>query len=145
LSFQIERNLTKDQILELYMNQIYLGQRAYGFGSAARIYFGKSIKDLTIAESAMLAGLPKAPASANPVVNPKRATERQQYILKRMHDLNFITQAQYDQAAAEKLHVLEDGNSFRTHAEFAADRYASSCTRNTRKKPIPAALVSTRR
>jgi penicillin-binding protein 1A len=121
LSFQIERNLTKDQILELYMNQIYLGQRAYGFGSAARIYFGKPIKDLTIAESAMLAGLPKAPASANPVVNPKRATERQQYILKRMHDLNFITQAQYEQATAEKLHVLEDGNSFRTHAEYAAE------------------------
>ncbi|WP_414694212.1 penicillin-binding protein 1A [Oxalicibacterium sp.] len=121
LSYQIERNLTKDQILELYMNQIYLGQRAYGFGSAARIYFGKPIQDLTIAESAMLAGLPKAPASANPVVNPKRATERQQYILKRMHDLKFITQKQYDQAAAEKLHVLEDGNSFRTHAEYAAE------------------------
>lgn len=121
LSYQIERNLTKDQILELYMNQIYLGQRAYGFGSAARIYFGKPIKDLTIAESAMLAGLPKAPASANPVVNPKRATERQQYILKRMHDLNFITQEQYEQAAEEKLHVLEDGNSFRTHAEYAAE------------------------
>ena len=121
LSYQIERNLTKDQILELYMNQIYLGQRAYGFGSAARIYFGKPIQELTIAESAMLAGLPKAPASANPVVNPKRATERQQYILKRMHDLKFITQKQYDQAAAEKLHVLEDGNSFRTHAEYAAE------------------------
>ncbi len=121
LSYRIESNLTKDQILELYMNQIYLGQRAYGFGSAARIYFGKSIKDLTIAESAMLAGLPKAPASANPVVNPKRATERQQYILKRMHDLNFITQVQYDQARAEKLNVLTDGNEFRTHAEYAAE------------------------
>lgn len=121
LAYRIEQNLTKDQILELYMNQIYLGQRAYGFGSASRIYFGKPIKDLTIAESAMLAGIPKAPASANPVVNIKRATERQQYILKRMHELKFITDAQYKQAAAEKLNVLPDGNRFRTHAEHAAE------------------------
>lgn len=121
LSYQIEHNLTKDQILELYMNQIYLGQRAYGFGSAARIYFGKEIKDLTIAESAMLAGLPKAPATANPVVNPKRATERQQYILKRMHELGFIDDKQYKEAAAEKLHVQEDGNRLKTHAEYAAE------------------------
>ncbi|WP_293775811.1 penicillin-binding protein 1A [uncultured Oxalicibacterium sp.] len=121
LAYQIERNLTKDQILELYMNQIYLGQRAYGFGSAARIYFGKPIKELTIAEAAMLAGLPKAPASANPVVNPKRATERQQYVLKRMHDLNFITQAQYDQARHEESQVRRDGGQYRTHAEFAAE------------------------
>ncbi len=122
LAYRIENNLTKDQILELYMNQIYLGQRAYGFGSASRIYYGKPIKELTIAESAMLAGLPKAPASSNPVVNPKRATERQQYILKRMHDLGFITQAQYDNAKAEKLNVLADGNRFRTHAEYAAEQ-----------------------
>ncbi len=122
LAYRIEKNLTKDQILELYMNQIYLGQRAYGFGSASRIYFGKPIKELSIAEAAMLAGLPKAPASANPVVNPKRATERQQYILKRMHDLGFITQAQYESAKAEKLNVLADGNRFRTHAEYAAEQ-----------------------
>jgi len=122
LAYRIEKNLTKDQILELYMNQIYLGQRAYGFGSASRIYYGKPIKDLSIAESAMLAGLPKAPASANPVVNPKRATERQQYILKRMHDLGFITQEQYEKAKAEKLNVLADGNRFRTHAEYAAEQ-----------------------
>ncbi|RQO36407.1 penicillin-binding protein [Herminiimonas sp. KBW02] len=121
LAYRIEKNLSKDQILELYMNQIYLGERAYGFGSAARIYFGKPIKDLTIAESAMLAGIPKAPASANPVVNPKRATERQQYILKRMHELKFITDEQYKQAAAEKLNVLPNGNRFRTHAEHAAE------------------------
>lgn len=122
LAYRIEKNLTKDQILELYMNQIYLGQRAYGFGSASRIYYGKPIKELTIAESAMLAGLPKAPASSNPVVNPKRATERQQYILKRMHDLGFITQEQYDKAKVEKLNVLADGNRFRTHAEYAAEQ-----------------------
>jgi penicillin-binding protein 1A len=81
LAWKIENNLTKDQILEVYMNQIYLGQRAYGFASAAQIYFGKQLKDLTIAEAAMLAGLPKAPSAYNPVVNPKRAHARQQYIL----------------------------------------------------------------
>lgn len=121
LAMRIERNLSKDQILELYMNQIYLGQRAYGFGSAARIYYGKPIGQLTIAESAMLAGLPKAPASANPVVNPKRATERQQYILKRMHDLGFITQEEFDQARLEELDVHKDGSKYRTHAEYAAE------------------------
>ncbi|MGC8040495.1 transglycosylase domain-containing protein, partial [Salmonella enterica] len=76
LAWKIENNLTKDQILEVYMNQIYLGQRAYGFASAAQIYFGKQLKDLTIAEAAMLAGLPKAPSAYNPVVNPKRAHAR---------------------------------------------------------------------
>jgi penicillin-binding protein 1A len=121
LAYRIEKELGKDKILELYMNQIYLGQRAYGFGSAARIYFGKPIQNLTIAEAAMLAGLPKAPASANPVVNPKRATERQQYILKRMHDLNFINDVQFEQAKNEKLNVLPDGNVFRSHAEFVAE------------------------
>jgi penicillin-binding protein 1A len=121
LAYRIEKELGKDRILELYMNQIYLGQRAYGFGSAARIYFGKPIQNLTIAEAAMLAGLPKAPATANPVVNPKRATERQQYILKRMHDLNFITDQQFEQAKNEKLKVLPDGNVFRSHAEFVSE------------------------
>ena len=72
LAFKIENNLTKDQILEIYINQIYLGQRAYGFSAAAQIYFGKPLKDITIAEAAMLAGLPKAPSAYNPVANPKR-------------------------------------------------------------------------
>ncbi|HEY0268755.1 MAG TPA: transglycosylase domain-containing protein, partial [Methyloradius sp.] len=85
LAWKIERSLSKDQILEVYMNQIYLGQRAYGFASAAQIYFGKQLQDLTIAEAAMLAGLPKAPSAYNPVVNPKRAHARQQYILQRMY------------------------------------------------------------
>ena len=88
LSFKIENNLSKDQIFELYINQIYLGQRAYGFGAAAQIYFGKSLKDLSVAEAAMLAGLPKAPSAFNPVVNPKRARMRQQYVLRRMRELD---------------------------------------------------------
>jgi penicillin-binding protein 1A len=81
LAFKIEKNLSKDQIFELYINQIYLGQRAYGFGAASQIYFGKPLKDITVAEAAMLAGLPKAPSAFNPIVNPKRASLRQQYVL----------------------------------------------------------------
>src|SRR5204862_7857277 len=85
LAWKIEQNLTKDQILEVYMNQIYLGQRAYGFASAAQVYFGKDIKDITLAEAAMLAGLPKAPSAYNPGVNAKRAKVRQQYLLDRIY------------------------------------------------------------
>ena len=73
LALKIESQLTKEQILEVYMNQIYLGQRAYGFASASEIYFGKPLKDITVAEAAMLAGLPKAPSAYNPIANPKRA------------------------------------------------------------------------
>lgn len=121
LAYEIERKLSKDQILELYMNQIYLGERAYGFGSAARVYFGKPVKELTVAEAAMLAGLPKAPASANPVVNPTRATQRQQYILKRMRELGYISEAQYAKSAQEKLLVRGDRRRFSTHAEYVAE------------------------
>jgi penicillin-binding protein 1A len=121
LAWKIEQSLSKDQILEVYMNQIYLGQRAYGFSSAAQIYFGKSLKDITVAEAAMLAGLPKAPSAYNPVVNPKRARTRQQYILQRMQQLNYITDAQYEQAKAEQLKVKTDSSAFGVHAEYVAE------------------------
>jgi len=121
LAWKIEQNLTKDQILEVYMNQIYLGQRAYGFSSAAQIYFGKQLSEITTAEAAMLAGLPKAPSAYNPVVNPKRARARQQYILERMHDLHYITDAQYKTAQAEQLHVKTDSSEFGMHAEYVAE------------------------
>ncbi|CAL8472801.1 penicillin-binding protein 1A [Caballeronia novacaledonica] len=121
LAYKIERALTKDQILEVYMNQIYLGQRAYGFASAARVYFGKDLKDVTLAEAAMLAGLPKAPSAYNPVVNPKRAKVRQEYILQRMRELNFITQADYDQAVNQPLVVKGQGREFSVHAEYVAE------------------------
>ncbi len=98
LSFKIEANLTKDEILELYLNQIYLGQRAYGFAAAAQAYYGKSLQQLSLAETAMLAGLPKAPSRFNPVADPKRARQRQQYVLRRMRDLGFITAEQYKNA-----------------------------------------------
>jgi penicillin-binding protein 1A len=120
LAYRIEDKLTKDQILELYMNQIYLGQRAYGFATAARVYFGKTVKDLSIAECAMLAGLPKAPSANNPIVNPKRARQREQYILQRMRDLKYITPAQYEKAAQEEVQV-RSSSAYATHAEYVAD------------------------
>lgn len=121
LAWKIEESLSKDQILEVYMNQIYLGQRAYGFASAAQIYFGKKLSDITVAEAAMLAGLPKAPSANNPVVNPKRARARQLYILERMRGLGYITDAQYQQAREQELKVKTDSSVFGIHAEYVAE------------------------
>ena len=121
LAWKIESNLSKEQILELYMNQIYLGQRAYGFSSAAQIYFGKDIQRISIAEAAMLAGLPKAPSAYNPVVNYRRAKIRQEYILQRMRDLKMITPSQYQSAMTETLHVRGIGREFTTKADFATE------------------------
>jgi penicillin-binding protein 1A len=121
LAWKIESNLSKEQILELYMNQIYLGQRAYGFGSAAQIYFGKDIQRISIAEAAMLAGLPKAPSAYNPVVNYRRAKIRQEYILQRMRDLKMITPSQYQSAMTETLHIRGVGREFTTKADFATE------------------------
>ena len=104
LAYKIEQSLSKDKILELYFNQIYLGQRAYGFASAAQIYFNKDVKELTLAEAAMLAGLPKAPSAYNPIVNPERAKLRQKYILNNMLEEKMITLQQRDQALSEELH-----------------------------------------
>ena len=121
LAWKIEQNLTKDQILEVYLNQIYLGQRAYGFSSAAQVYFGKKLSEISIAEAAMLAGLPKAPSAYNPVVNPKRAKARQQYILIRMHQLGYITDAQLAEAQKEELKIKTDSTEFGVHAEYVAE------------------------
>lgn len=121
LAWKIEQNLTKDQILEVYMNQIYLGQRAYGFSSAAQIYFGKNLSDISIAEAAMLAGLPKAPSAYNPVANPKRARARQQYILQRMYQLGYISEADYLEAKDEVLKVKTSSSEFGIHAEYVAE------------------------
>lgn len=103
LAYKIERELTKDEILELYFNQIYLGQRAYGFAAAAKIYFNKPVQDLTLAEATILAGLPKAPSTFNPIVNPTRAKVRQEYILNNMLDLGMITPAQRQAALSQEL------------------------------------------
>ncbi len=121
LSFKIENNLSKDQILELYVNQIFLGQRAYGFAAASQIYYGKPLKDITLAEAAMLAGLPKAPSAYNPIANPKRAKMRQQYVLRRMRDVGYINDAQYESALHEPLVVKRELADYAVHAEHAAE------------------------
>lgn len=121
LAIKIEEELTKEEILELYLNKIFLGKRAYGVGSAAEIYYGKEVTELSIAQSAMIAGLPKAPSLYNPVINPKRAKQRRDYILKRMHDLNYITSEEYKKALDEKLsakiHYVEN----QTYAPYMAE------------------------
>jgi penicillin-binding protein 1A len=122
LAFKIENNLRKDQILELYVNQIYLGQRAYGFAAASQIYFGKSLDRVTLAEAAILAGLPKAPSAYNPVANPQRARQRQQYVLRRMKDLGHITEPQYAEAVKAPLQVRREVDDFAgVHGQFVAE------------------------
>ena len=120
LTWKIEKLLSKDQILELYMNQIYLGQRAFGFAAASEIYFGKPIRDLSLAEAAMLAGLPVAPSAYNPIVNPKRATMRQQFILSRMLEEGFITDEQYT-AARHQVLRYRTPTEVPVHAEYAVE------------------------
>jgi penicillin-binding protein 1A len=124
LALRIEASLTKKQILEIYINQIFLGKRAYGFASAAQIYFGKPLAALSAAEAAMLAGLPKAPSLYNPLVNPKRATERQHYILRRMFETGYLTQIQYQAALKEPLQYARSTRSAAaapTDAPFVAE------------------------
>jgi penicillin-binding protein 1A len=121
LAFKIEHSLSKDAILQLYINQIFLGQRAYGFAAAAQIYFGKSLKELNLAEMAMLAGLPKAPSRYNPVANPKRAEERQEYVLGRMRDLGDIGEAQYQTALREPLAIKGVLQNYALHADYLAE------------------------
>ncbi len=120
LALKIESLLSKDQILELYMNQIFLGQRAYGFASASAVYFGKPLGALSIAEAAMLAGLPKAPSAYNPIANPKRAVVRQLYIIDRMLDNGYITAEQHAEARAQKL-VYRAPSTTPVHGEYATE------------------------
>ena len=121
LTFKLEHLLTKDQILEIYMNQIFLGNRAYGFAAASEAYFGKPLKNISIAEAAMLAGLPKAPSAYNPIINPTRARARQLYIIERMEQNGFITADQAKTAKEEELHVKTGSDTGRIHAEYVAE------------------------
>jgi len=121
LTFKLEHMLSKDQILEIYMNQIFLGNRAYGFAAASEAYFGKPLKDITIAEAAMLAGLPKAPSAYNPISNPKRARSRQLYIIERMLDNGFITAKEASAAKQQELKVKSGPNTSLVHAEYVAE------------------------
>lgn len=105
LSLRIEEELGKEEILELYLNKIFLGERAYGVGAAALVYFGKDVKDLSLAEAAVIAGLPKAPSRDNPIANPERAKERRDYVLRRMRQLGYISDDEYQAAVEEPLIV----------------------------------------
>lgn len=121
LAFKIEKNLTKDQILEIYMNHIFLGNRAYGFAAASRVYYNKDISQLSVAEAAMLAGIPKAPSQYNPFNNVKRATLRQQYVLRRMSELGHLNEAALATAKAEVLRFNREHQMYTLSAEFVAE------------------------
>jgi penicillin-binding protein 1A len=121
LAFRLEQQLTKDQILEIYLNQIYLGNRAYGFAAASETYFGKPLQNVSVAEAAMLAGLPKAPGANNPVANPRRARARQLYVIDRMQETGFITAEQAAEAKKEELHLRDAADPNRLHAEYVAE------------------------
>ena len=121
LTFKLEHLLTKDQILEIYMNQIFLGNRAYGFAAASEAYFGKPLQSISIAEAAMLAGLPKAPSAYNPINNPKRSRSRQLYIIERMEENGFITEQEAINAKNEELKIRSGLSNTRVHAEYVAE------------------------
>ena len=122
LAWKIEASLPKDEILELYVNQIFLGQRAYGFAAASQTYFGKPLADVTVAEAAMLAGLPKAPSAYNPVTNPRRAKSRQMYVLRRMHELRYINDDELREAQNAPLTARPvTREALAVHAEFVAE------------------------
>ncbi|MFA7666864.1 MAG: PBP1A family penicillin-binding protein [Burkholderiaceae bacterium] len=121
LALRIEDALSKDQILELYLNQIFLGKRAYGFAAASQTYFGKPLSEISAAEAAMLAGLPKAPSRFNPLVNPRRAFERQRYILRRMHEAGFLNRPDYEAALAEKLRFAPSDPGYSVEAPYVAE------------------------
>jgi penicillin-binding protein 1A len=121
LALRIERTLTKDEILELYLNKIFLGHRAYGFGAAAEVYYGRELINLTLAEHAMLAGLPKAPSRDNPVTNPERATERRNYVLGRMHELGWIGDEDLAIAANSSLTAEPHRTPVDTQAPYVAE------------------------
>ncbi|HHX34573.1 MAG TPA: penicillin-binding protein 1A [Gammaproteobacteria bacterium] len=121
LALQIERELTKDEILELYINKIYLGHRAYGIEAASQVYYGKSIAEISLAEMAMIAGLPKAPSRFNPIVNPERSMERRNWILGRMFKLGRISEEAYQEAIAEPLTARLHVNAPDLNAPYIAE------------------------
>ncbi len=125
LTFKIEASLSKDQILELYLNQIYLGNRAYGFAAASRTYLGKQLADITPADAALLAGIPKAPSRFNPIANKARAVVRQRYVLGRMHSLGYLTEAEYKAALAQPVVIKSSegtpAGGYAVHGEYAAE------------------------
>jgi penicillin-binding protein 1A len=121
LALQIERELPKEEILELYLNKIFLGNRAYGVEAAAQVYYGQPIGQLTLAQLAMIAGLPKAPSTFNPIVNPSRALVRRNWILGRMHELGYIDQIQLREAVASPITASYHGAKLKVNAPYVAE------------------------
>ena len=129
LALKIERELDKKKILELYLNKIYLGNRAYGVGAAAQVYYGRDLDQLTLAQIAMIAGLPKAPSSYNPIVNPKRALIRRGYVLSRMHQLGFIDDKSYREAMAAPVTASRHRSDIALHAPYANEMVRAEIVR----------------
>ena len=121
LAFRLEKFLTKDQILELYLNKIFLGHRAYGFAAAAKVYYGKPLGDLSVEQFAMLAGLPKAPSRDNPLSNPERAQQRRDYVLRRMHKLGYLDQVVFEAALAAPLSASKHDAQVDLEAPYVAE------------------------
>ncbi|AFJ02931.1 Multimodular transpeptidase-transglycosylase [Methylophaga frappieri] len=121
LALKIEQTLSKEEILALYLNKIYLGSRAYGVGAAAEVYYGKALSELTLAEMAMIAGLPKAPSASNPIANPERALQRRNYVLSRMLSVGFIDKAAYQAAVAEPVSARYHNRDVEVYAPYVAE------------------------
>lgn len=130
LARKIEQNLTKEEILTLYVNKIFLGKNAYGIVAAAKIYYNKSLEELSLAQMAMIAGLPKAPSKYNPVANPKRALERRNWILGRMLQLGYLNQTQYQQAIAEPINLDMPDRSTRNKFPYVGEMVRSELIQN---------------
>lgn len=126
LAMKIERELPKEKILELYLNKIYLGNRAYGVGAAAQIYYGKALKELNLAQLAMIAGLPQAPSTQNPIVNPRAAKKRRDHVLERLLEEKYITTDQYNEAIAEPVTSTSHGSDIDVSAPYAAEMIRQS-------------------
>ena len=126
LAVKIDRELSKEKILELYLNQIYLGNRAYGVGAAAKIYYGKNLQDLSIAQLAMIAGLPQAPSAHNPIANPKAAKKRRNHVLKRLFEESYISQPQYEEARHEPITAKYHGTTLEVNAPYVAEMIRQS-------------------
>lgn len=121
LAFQIEHEFNKREILTLYLNKIFLGQRAYGVAAAADVYYGKNLGELTLAEAATIAGLPKAPSTINPIINPDRARQRRGYVLRRMLELHYISDAEFEAANAAPIETSEHGPRVEVDAPYVAE------------------------
>src|SRR5690606_16033485 len=130
LARKIEQSLSKEDILTLYVNKIFLGKNAYGIAAAAKIYYNKSLEELSIAQMAMISGLPKAPSRYNPVANPKRALERRNWILGRMLQLGYLNQSQYQQAIAEPVNLDMPDRSTRNKFPYVGEMVRSELVQN---------------